>query len=518
MSKIGKELLIIFEQEAEQWASYMHSILAKSVLEPGICCYNIAMVSKRRDDFLELMGYKCKLLILSRGMLEGLCQLRRFFLARVLKPEACVVVLLCGVESLEPLLELIPLRSEECLQISSEQDAQEYRSAVLNIIRRGGQISAGDTKISQEPKLDRRHSAGSALAKSSLIVLPCRVPCENPGEVFLLLKQAMASKDWEVEFSGSKQKVRVKAVNWNESTLSVTAAEFPAGSVVVTLYCGGVRKGSTHLHYYNTMGEISRLLKQAAEPMNFMCQAFQLSSSEKLDAILAACVLKKMPTGGFQGLQNDQTLTGVSHSEDIPTLLHFAAQYGLKDLTSVLLQCPGAQQAIRITDCSGHTPLVLAQKNGHSQLHVLLKESLAQSSHDDTNDDTSVYELMGSTVNRRVADSRDQPHTAGARDAKVQAEIDDDPYTLEVNDEEYDSILASSSGSVVMTNRPPAPAPRPESLPSKESSRRKCPRQILRLSTLFLLIKPAVKTHAHTTPLCRVQCPDWMSSLNCRSR
>lgn len=71
-------------------------------------------------------------------------------------------------------------------------------------------------------------------------------------------------------------------------------------------------------------------------------------------------------------------------------------------------------------------------------------------------------------VNRRVADSRDQPHTAGARDAKVQAEIDDDPYTLEVNDEEYDSILASSSGSVVMTNRPPAPAPRPESLPGKE--------------------------------------------------
>lgn len=34
----------------------------------------------------------------------------------------------------------------------------------------------------------------------------------------------MASKDVEVEFSGSKQKVRVKPVNWNESTLSVKAA------------------------------------------------------------------------------------------------------------------------------------------------------------------------------------------------------------------------------------------------------------------------------------------------------
>lgn len=114
----------------------------------GICCYNIAMVSSRRDNFLELNSYKCKLLILSRGMLKGMCQLYRFFLAHVLKPEACVVVLLCGVESLEPLLELIPLKGEECLQISSEQDANEYCSAVLDIIRRGESYTNSDiTKL-----------------------------------------------------------------------------------------------------------------------------------------------------------------------------------------------------------------------------------------------------------------------------------------------------------------------------------------------------------------------------------
>lgn len=48
--------------------------------------------------------------------------------------------------------------------------------------------------------------------------------------------------------------------------------EFPAGDVAITLYSGGVMKGSTHLLYYNSMGEISRLLKQTADPMNFMCQ------------------------------------------------------------------------------------------------------------------------------------------------------------------------------------------------------------------------------------------------------
>lgn len=94
-------------------------------------------MTSRRDDFLRLVQYSCKLLILSRGMLEGLCQLRRFFLARVLTPAARVVVLLCGVDSLTPLLDLVPLNGDECLQISSEQDAHEYLSMVTDIVRRG---------------------------------------------------------------------------------------------------------------------------------------------------------------------------------------------------------------------------------------------------------------------------------------------------------------------------------------------------------------------------------------------
>lgn len=119
---------------------YLRFHLAGPIPEAGICCYDIALVTSRRDDFLRLGGYKCKLLILSRGMLEGLCQLRRFFLARVLRPETSVVILLCGVESLDPLLELIPLKGEQCLQISSEQEPQDYRLAVAEIVHKGKKV------------------------------------------------------------------------------------------------------------------------------------------------------------------------------------------------------------------------------------------------------------------------------------------------------------------------------------------------------------------------------------------
>ncbi|XP_007255825.3 B-cell scaffold protein with ankyrin repeats isoform X1 [Astyanax mexicanus] len=473
MSKASEDLLIIYESEAEQWASYLRSLLADSIPEAGICCYDIGMVTSRRDNFLQLSNYKCKLLILSRGMLEGLCQLRRFFLAHVLRPEARVVVLLCGVDSLTPLLELIPLKGEECLLISSEQDAQEYRSAVAEIVRRGGQTS--DIRPAQELnriKLERKQSAVASNEKPSLLILPSRVPCENPGVVFLLLQKPVGSKECEVEFSGGKQRARVKAASWNENTLSVAAADFPAGSVGVTLYCGGAIKAKASLYYYSRMGEIERLLKQAANPMNFMWQAFRVSSKEELDQILASSLMRKMPAGGFQGLLNDQTAAAASHSEEIPTLLHFAAQHGLKDLASAVLQCPGAQQALRTRNRLGHTPLVLAHSYGHSQLHVFLQESLALSSADDCSDDASVYELMGSAGSLQVSHSHDQPQTGEARDDddKQPVEQEEDPYAhLGANDEEYDSILTSGS-SVAIVNRPPAPTPRPETLPAKEDN------------------------------------------------
>lgn len=134
---VAEELLIIYETEAEQWATYLHSVFTGPISEAGICCYDIATVSSWRDDFLILARYTCKLLILSKGMLECLCKMRRLFLARVLSPAAHVVVLLCGVESLTPLLELVPLNGDECLQISSEQDAHEYLSTVTDIVRKG---------------------------------------------------------------------------------------------------------------------------------------------------------------------------------------------------------------------------------------------------------------------------------------------------------------------------------------------------------------------------------------------
>ncbi|XP_029932072.1 B-cell scaffold protein with ankyrin repeats-like isoform X3 [Myripristis murdjan] len=467
MSQTAADLLIIYEAEAEQWATYLRSAFTGPIQEGGICCYDIATVSSRRDDFLRLGHYKCKLLILSRGMLEALCQLRRFFLARVLNPAAHVVVLLCGVESLAPLLELVPLNGEECTQISSEQDAHEYLSTVTDIVKRGASAAAVSINplsrraSGSEQKPEQMQSSGAHGGKSSAVVVPSRVPCGSSMEMFILLKDKVAGGDAEVEFSGDNQRVRVKPLHWNEHILFVNAPDFPAGNVNVTLHCGGETLSRTQLQYYSTMDEITRLLRGAANPVDFMCQALQVSSVEKLDQKLSSMLLEGMPTGGFQGLQGEKAPERAElHPVDVPSLLHFAAQNGFKSVSSLLLQCPGAERALRTANRHGQTPTDIAKSHGHKELHILLKERLNMFDSGEDNGDASVYELMCTAGSPSTTDTQKEEHE--------EEEGEEDPYALlGVNDEEYDTIL-SSSNTVPIANRPPAPTPRPESTQVKE--------------------------------------------------
>lgn len=61
-------------------------------------------------------------------------------------------------------------------------------------------------------------------------------------------------------------------------------------------------------------------------------------------------------------------------TEELPTLLHFAAKYGLKKLTTILLQCPGALQAYSVMNKNGDYPNTLAEKSGFSDLRQFMDE------------------------------------------------------------------------------------------------------------------------------------------------
>uniref|UniRef100_A0A8C5NJN8 B-cell scaffold protein with ankyrin repeats n=1 Tax=Junco hyemalis TaxID=40217 RepID=A0A8C5NJN8_JUNHY len=366
-----KDILVIYEQEAEEWALYLKSLFGLIVDKEGILLYDLENSSFKHQELLCLLSYKCKLLILSCGLLNCLNQRRSYFLEQVLKPLDNVVILLCGVENSEILYEILTLAGGS-KEISTDQKPEEYISVVKEILQPDHQtisdINLSDARgASEETDLTFKTEVLSerlASDEQSILVLPRRISCENPGEIFILLKEEIDEETLEVEFITDNQQIRMQTASWNKKVKYVKALDFPAGPVYVNVYCGGVIKRTAQIEYYTALEEIEPILKKVADPI-----ALKFSSVEKVDNILTSLLRNKISTYEFSLLQSEE-----DPSEEFPTLLHCATRFGLKKLAAFLLSCPEATRACKITNKYGDDPESIAKKHGHKELRKLIQE------------------------------------------------------------------------------------------------------------------------------------------------
>ncbi|KFR12696.1 B-cell scaffold protein with ankyrin repeats, partial [Opisthocomus hoazin] len=378
-----KDILVIYEQEAEEWALYLKSLFGHIVNEGGILLYNLETSSFKHQELFSLHCYKCKLLILSCGLLNCLNRKRSYFLEQVLKPPDNVVILLCGVENSEILYEILTLDGGS-KEISTDQEPEEYLSVVTGIIQPDHQTSSdinlSDVRgASEKADLSFKTKVLSETLETneqSILVLPGRISCENPGEIFVLLKDEIDDETLEIEFIADNQRIRTQPTSWNNKVKYMKALDFPAGPVYVNVYCGGVIKTTAQIEYYTALEEIEHIFKKVADPIAFTCQAFKFSSVEKLDSVLTLLLKSKISTYEFMSCQSEEEnhQQANSHLEEFPTLLHCAARFGLKNLATFLLNCPEATQACKITNKYGDDPASIAEKNGHRELRKLIKE------------------------------------------------------------------------------------------------------------------------------------------------
>ncbi|XP_074397211.1 B-cell scaffold protein with ankyrin repeats isoform X1 [Zonotrichia albicollis] len=518
-----KDILVIYEQEAEEWAVYLKSLFGLIVDKEGILLYDLENSSFKHQELLCLLSYKCKLLILSCGLLNCLNQRRSYFLEQVLKPLDNVVILLCGVENSEILYEILTLAGSS-KEISTDQKPEEYISVVKEILqpdkpwdenpgdsvsyiyeavladdhRTISDINLSDARgASEETDLTFKTEVLSERLESdeqSILVLPRRISCENPGEIFILLKEEIDEETLEVEFITDNQQIRMQTASWNKKVKYVKALDFPAGPVYVNVYCGGVIKRTAQIEYYTALEEIEPILKKVADPIAFTCQqALKFSSVEKVDNVLTSLLRNKISTYEFSLLQSEEEHHHQANSplEEFPTLLHCAARFGLKKLAAFLLSCPEATRACRITNKYGDDPESIAKKHGHKELRKLIQELSNNAASDFTNckeeeEDSDTYELMlGSEAPPGTAkqSSRDQ-YAVGLRcqqEFEVDEEKKDDlkdsrEETEDEDEEEEDSYSHHNSPGSLYVNvrdelkesrrdcffckRPPPPPPR----------------------------------------------------------
>uniref|UniRef100_A0A8C6X5B6 Phosphoinositide-3-kinase adaptor protein 1 n=2 Tax=Naja naja TaxID=35670 RepID=A0A8C6X5B6_NAJNA len=249
--------------------------------------------------------------------------------------------------------------------------------------------SVADAKMEDAGHLQMSYTFPACQAYETLVtrlenlvaVQPDRIRCGVQTTIFIILKCKLDRQiKMEVEFSSkSCQPLRLSASIENEYTVSVYTPDLSPGTVCLKLFSGDLMIAESNISYYTDMEEISNLLSTAANPVEFMCQAFKIVpySTEALDKILTESLKKNLPASGLHLLginQLEEENITSQRDEELPTLLHFAAKYGLKNLTALLLTCPGALQAYSVANKYGHYPNNIAEKHGFKDLRQFIDE------------------------------------------------------------------------------------------------------------------------------------------------
>ncbi|XP_030604178.1 phosphoinositide 3-kinase adapter protein 1 [Archocentrus centrarchus] len=452
------ELLILHTTEAQEWASYLQQILKSSrkFNKKSILLYAISTDDQLHGyNFEYFQSCKCIVLLLSGLLLDILCDHElQEALQGLLYPPHRVVAFLCGVSEDEMLTEIFQdwpswrkLHAEdepavyvstilETIIASRQVESESEAAAALEdvyIIPTADDYPSTDQIEEVEPEVapeeqdenvpeDQEpvstvNSASQEMTSSThltcLTVQPNRVLCGKQETLFIIFKDKVDDQSVpEVEFSSENAPAkRMPATVENEYTISVTAPDMHAGIVFLTMYTGQSCVSLTPVTYYTSMGEVSRYLENATDPVNFICQAFNLTASatESLDSMLSDLLKSRIPATGLQlfGIRQieEDNMATYQRNDELPTLLHFAAKYGLKKLTTILLQCPGALQAYSVMNKNGDYPNTLAEKSGFNDLRQFMDEFLETADllkchfEDTINTDESaeVYEMMSTS-------------------------------------------------------------------------------------------------------------------------
>nr|XP_005481353.1 phosphoinositide 3-kinase adapter protein 1 isoform X1 [Zonotrichia albicollis] len=531
------DVLIVYASDAAEWCQYLQNLFLFTwrVGKQRILSYQLQDSSAISQQELHLFSRSRSIILLLSAELVHSFYIPHIqqSLQEALWPPCKVVKLFCGVTDCDDFLTFFK-DWDQWQELTNDDEPDAYLAAVERAISEdSGCDSVTDTETEDEKnpadshRLAMSEEHGSSRSTGDCpVVQPSRIQCGVQTTVYIIMKCKLDGEmKTEVEFSPENaSSVRVLAEMENEYTISVKAPNLTSGTVTLQIYSGDLMVGETSVTYHTDMEEISNLLANAANPVQFMCQAFKIVpySIEALDKLLTESLKKNIPASGLHlfGINQleEEDMTANQRDEELPTLLHFSARYGLKNLTALLLTCPGALQAYSVANKYGHYPNTIAEKHGFKDLRQFIdeyvetadmlkshiKEELMQGEEDESvyesmahlstdllmkcslnpGSDEELYESMagfvpGAPEDLYVEMLQSKPDTPVAgdevslttKDSMLRKFLEggsmDVPDSEEGGHEQYDEDVYYSVEQdpfpQEMANRPPVPVPRPES-------------------------------------------------------
>ncbi|KAM6182262.1 LOW QUALITY PROTEIN: phosphoinositide 3-kinase adapter protein 1 [Erethizon dorsatum] len=385
------DILTVYSPDAEEWCQYLQDLFLSSrqVRTQKMLTHRLGPdASFSAEDLLLFLRARCVVVLLSAELVEHFYRPALLpLLQRALYPPHRVVRLLCGVQGAQD--EFLPFFPDwaHWQELTCDDEPEAYVAAVRKAISEdSGCDSVTDTEPEDEKVLPHSKQQSLPTTETSsgnlMVVQPDRIRCGEETIVYVIVRCKLDERvATEAEFSPEESpSVRVEATLENEYTVSVRAPDLSSGNVCLKIYSGDLVVCETIISYYTDMEEIGNLLSNAANPVEFMCQAFKIVpyNTETLDKLLTESLKNNIPASGLHlfginQLEEEDMMTN-QRNEELPTLLHFAAKYGLKNLTALLLTCPGALQAYSVANKHGHYPNTIAEKHGFRDLRQFIDE------------------------------------------------------------------------------------------------------------------------------------------------
>nr|XP_033332433.1 uncharacterized protein LOC117223941 isoform X2 [Megalopta genalis] len=147
--------------------------------------------------------------------------------------------------------------------------------------------------------------------------------------------------------------------------------------VGVRISKNGCPLGVRQVKCESRLRELDQILRAHDNPLEFMCQTFGFNPSdrEQLDNWMVHAFQRNVPPhfnllSTPSGVVSNQKVHSrrLVGPEENPTLLHFAARFGLERLAWQLLECPGGDIACDLRNVTELTPADLADQAGHARL------------------------------------------------------------------------------------------------------------------------------------------------------
>ncbi|KAK4881124.1 hypothetical protein RN001_004443 [Aquatica leii] len=239
------------------------------------------------------------------------------------------------------------------------------------------------TAVSILSKIWKQQTSIVPQQKSLFSVVPKKVRQGHNSVVIILTHPLQREDIIKVSIERNNEIVEIKSVKRrNPYTLKVTVPDScteVSAIVHILVEKNGSIIGSSPIKCESRLRELEQILRSSDNPVEFMSQAlgFSPSNKEHMDNCLVYSFQRNLPPN-FNLLFNQSSVFASSvyahrHGhEEYPTLLHFAARYGLEKLAMQLLECPGGDVACDIKNSCDLTPAEIAQYSGHSDLAHLL--------------------------------------------------------------------------------------------------------------------------------------------------